>query len=352
MKKIISKILVVVMFVTVFAKYYETSKTEAFQQMKEKLIICCDQYKNRVVVYDISNSNKIAQKYVYNIPDAHEKGKKEIKEYNKAYSPTDAKLRMTPTGETVLLVTTGTRLYIFDYKKQTQIKKTYYYRNDFGDATINVHSVDMSRAGYVYIAEPNTGTVMRYKLTKVGDKYDLTKPTKKLSLPDAHSVLYDFDRSCLWAAGENKVAQIKKDSKSIKTVNFKDSNIEAFAGGHCLNQDPKNANQLYLTGNKGVIIISKKDYEKADGKVLCNVPDGYDKWIEDGYKANNIKGIVKFDNVLYYVRNENEGEGGRKGYEAWTTKKLRYYREGKKYELMTFKDNSRVYKITPFTTEY
>lgn len=346
LRRLLSGILVVIMFITICEKSNKFNSVEAYQQMADNTFACCDQRNHRVLVYKYyENNEKFSKIKTYNIPVSAEVQNEAT--YVKAYSPTDAKLRKHPSGKTILLVTTGTTLYIFDCSNNSLLRQYTFSKKDFGD-NINVHSVDMSPKGYVYVADPNSGKVVRYKLN---DKFEVTNPTKKINLPDAHSVLYDFEKSCLWAAGGNKVVKLLPDGKGsvCVTVTTKLLNNEKFAYGHCLIQNPKNSNELYLSGNTGAVIVDKREFDKNKSKSFKVLSYYY-----------GIKGMVYHNNRIFFVRHEAEnGDAIPSGnindtnykYYEWTTRNLRYDKDGKQI-YKRFPDNVRVYKIIPYTTAY
>lgn len=351
MKKNIIKCIVFVMLVIFVAGTSKPNKVEAYNQIDKNLVACCDQYNNRVVVYDIGENEK---KIVKTFQDPAQVG---IIEYEKSASPTDAKVRkLKATGKEVVLVTTGTILYVFDYETEKPLAKHEY---KFTSLNINVHSIDMSPRGYIYVAEPNTGVVQRYKMDK---NYKITYNKKICNLASAHSVLYDTENTYCWATGGNSVYKITTGGNTEYKITVKNDEGVTINDAHCIIQNPKDSNELIITASNGIFTFNKLDSKKQT--------------LFSGF--NGVKGLVYYNNKFYYSRFESnkykDGEeikkwvinskGKRKlkkfykfgdssklidkSYLGWTTTRIRL--AGNDY--LVFPKNMRVYKIVPFSVTY
>ena len=330
MKKLISLGMVMIMFVLLFSKYGSVNKVEGYTQIKNNRVLCCDQYNNDVFVCDLSDGNK--RIFSYHIPAAQPK-------YSREQSPTEAKLRYhADSKKTLLLITTGTTLYVVDYSTKVLLRHIKYNAKDFGSKAINAHSVEMSPKGYIYVTDPNNGIVVRYKMDK---DFKEIKYNTKMSLYNAHTVLYDFENQCIWCAGDNKVVKwMPNGDKTTRTINYKVKKGDDFRWAHCLIQNPKNSNELLLAGGSGVVSISKKEFVPSNDVLKCsrkNLCANNDD--EDG-----IKGMVCFNDKIYYARHADK-EGTEK---SWQTKRIRA--NGK--AVVEFGNNIQIYKILPLSKDY
>lgn len=278
----------------------------------------CDQYNNRVIVYDIEK--KTYQKR-FLIPSAP-------KGYQKKYSPTDAKIRYhEKSGKDLVLITTGTTLYIYDINNgYTPLAKIKYV---FPCDGINVHSVDMSPDGTICIADPTTGSVVFYKLsanlkaTLVDLYYEQTS---------AHSVSYDSKEKCFWTVGYSNIYKIPIENITsyAYVINYTQkmsndtSNKSIFCSGHCMIQNPNDENELLISGYQGIIRFNKITYKQS---VLSYY------W--------GVKGFTYYDNKLLFVRSTEKTND----YKSWTSPYI-YDVNSKVY--FTFSENGRAYKIIPF----
>ena len=195
------------------------------------LVGLCDQLNRRLIVRDLSTETWTKSNVVW--------------EYN-GYSAAGIKFRKCAYyGGDVVIACGEASAIIVDYKTKKQILKT-------KDVAHNPHSVEILPNG-VYAVASSTGNEVR--IFGAGK----TTHSDKVTLEQAHGVLWDPQNNYLWMAGGNILAayRVEGTAANPKLVAVEGKVYSPNQAIHDLSPVYGDPNLLLITGSKGVCAFNK-----------------------------------------------------------------------------------------------
>ena len=206
------------------------------------LVMACDQWNHRIVVYDMSlldEEGNLDKAEVLEIHDAHTAGLKyrEDTVYGDVVIYSPANIVSYPEGEVIWSVS--------------------------GKSGSNPHSIEILPSGNIVTASSTDGQVAIFN-TYANLKEGAALKVSYYSLPGAHGVLWDPENELVWAIGDYDLVAYQVREKDGVEILSKINGIGAklpTTGGHDLSADLTDTNFLWCTTNSGVYHFDKEANE-------------------------------------------------------------------------------------------
>ena len=282
----------------------------------KSLVALTNQSKWYVEVYDISTGvlDESSLVWSYKMPHSNIAG---------------VKLRHSEKHGDVMLAVSGSRYgCMVSYPEGKVVWST-------EAAASNPHSIELLPGGVVAIASSDGNEVRFFKT----DEKTSRSPDAKMSLADAHGVLWDAEREVLWAVGRNVLTayKVKINGDGTLTVS-EESSLRAeipTGSAHDLAPVYGDKNQLWITTGAHVY-----RYNKAERTFSISY-DGNE--IVD---RSTVKGIGNFENGdIVYIFPDGQ-------YQSWTSKSAYILKkDADSYERITSEDGD-FYKIRVWEAKY
>ena len=202
-------------------------------------------------------------------------------------------------------------------------------------AASNPHSIELMPNGIIAIASSDGGEVRFFKTDERSSK----TPDAKMTLRDAHGVLWDPEREVLWAIGANVLTayRVTLDEDGAVAVT-EDTSLKATIpnyGAHDLAPVYGNKNELWITTGSHVYRYNKTD------KAFSLEYEGHE--IVD---IGGVKGVGNFDNGdIVYIYPDGE-------YQSWTGKTAYLVKKGADEREELVSEVGHFYKIRVWDTRY
>lgn len=210
-------------------------KTLSLNEVKRKIqkisasllppILACEQSQHRVVLLDANKRWNNEAAILWQWSAGKDDG---ITDEHKAWfsHPSDAKC--IATNQQVLTVASGGGMALVDVKTRQVV--------GYGYAGSNPHSASLLPDGRIVTASSTGDLVQLFE--RQADKQPLFQVIQKLEMTDAHGVVWDELRRCVWAMGGKQIKRFDYDHEKpsltlIKTIDLPETEHPRF-GGHDL----------------------------------------------------------------------------------------------------------------------
>lgn len=200
-------------------------------------------------------------------------------------------------------------------------------------AASNPHSIELLPNGIVAIASSDGNEVRFFKTDERSSK----TPDAKMTLGDAHGVLWDPEREVLWAVGRNVLTAYRVTLNNDGSVTVtEDTSLKATipsGSAHDLAPVYGNKNELWITTGSHVYRYNKTE------KTFSVDYEGHE--ILD---IGGVKGVGNFENGdIVYIYPDGE-------YESWTSKSAYMIKNGEGSEMTS--EDGHFYKIRVWDVRY
>lgn len=188
-------------------------------------ILACEQAQHRIVLLDANKdwNNEAAILWQWSASTD-----RRIADEHKAWfsHPSDAKC--IATNQQVLTVASGGGMALVDVKTRQVV--------GYGYAGNNPHSATLLPDGRIVTASSTGDLVQLFE--RQTDKQPVFQVIQKLEMTDAHGVVWDESRRCIWAMGGKQIKRFDYDREKpaltlVKTINLPETEHPRF-GGHDL----------------------------------------------------------------------------------------------------------------------
>ncbi len=277
----------------------EENKEEEWKPGTEpNLVMACDQYNERIVVYDmarVGEEGNLDQAEVVVIENARTAGLKyrEDTVYGDVIIYSAANMVSYPEGEMI-------------------------WQAPSGRAGSNPHSIEILPSGNIVTASSTDGRVTIFN-TYANLKEGATLKTSAYDLPGAHGVLWDPEYELLWAVGDYDLVayrvKVEDGDEVLRQVGGVGGKIPT-KWGHDLAADLTDTRYLWFTTGESVYRFDKEE------NVFI---EKYDQYAKLG-KAN-VKGFGnnKNNNFFFCIPNHGKGRAWEKeGLADWCTDTICY----------------------------
>ncbi len=213
----------------------------------ENMVLACDQYKERLVVYDMSlldEDGNLDEAEVWELKDHRSAGMKYRED--------------TIYGDVVVSINGSQSPQIIEYPS-----KKILWEGGSGKSGINPHSIEILPSGNIVTAS-TTDSLLRLFYAADCVKNGAKVEYQTYQLKDVHGVLWDPEYELLWAIGEEELAAymvVKENGKEVlKKVNGEGGELPTLYG-HDLSADMMDSQYLWCTTGEKVYRFDKETGE-------------------------------------------------------------------------------------------